>query len=241
MEMNIGSVLRETREKKGLSLADVENETKIRAKYLAALESENFNEIPGEVYVIGFLRNYARFLELDADLLVNRYKSQIERYYNAEENLSPLQAESSKSSRTKIKKEIVIGIALTLLLIIALIAGLLRSKENGSLLSQHSIVHNKTPAQNTTEENKTNSSQNITIELVATDKCWIRVVTDGNEVYSGMLYPGMKKRFQAKNIIGLRLGNAGGVEVIYNGKKLPPLGQQGAVVDRVFYKDKINN
>ncbi|MGB9791499.1 MAG: helix-turn-helix domain-containing protein [Thermacetogeniaceae bacterium] len=252
MEMNIGNILRETREKKGLSLADVENETKIRTKYLAALEAENFAEIPGEAYVIGFLRNYARFLGLDADQLVNRYKSQIKSCNNVEENLSPLYAESSQPSKTKVKKEIlprllekkkeiVIGIAIILLLIVivaATVAGSMLPQKDAHPHSQQPIAHNTTPAHNnaTTEKTKTDSPQNITIELVATDRCWVRVVTDGNEVFSGMLYPGMNKKFQAKNIIVLRLGNAGGVEVIYNGKKLPPLGQQGTVVDKVFRK-----
>jgi cytoskeleton protein RodZ len=60
--MKIGEILRTERESRGLSLIDVEEETKIRAKYLQALEEENYDEIPGEAYCMGFLRNYARFL-----------------------------------------------------------------------------------------------------------------------------------------------------------------------------------
>lgn len=52
--MNIGDLLRAERENKGLSLFDVEEKTKIRSKYLQALEEENFEEIPGEAYRIGF-------------------------------------------------------------------------------------------------------------------------------------------------------------------------------------------
>jgi transcriptional regulator with XRE-family HTH domain len=73
--MGIGDLLRREREKKGLSLGDVENATKIRVKYIQALETEQFQIIPGEVYRLGFLKNYARLLDLDPDTIVTRYKS----------------------------------------------------------------------------------------------------------------------------------------------------------------------
>lgn len=60
----LGELLRSTREAKGISLAQAEQATKIRRQYLEALEEEDFELLPGEVYVRGFLRNYARFLGL---------------------------------------------------------------------------------------------------------------------------------------------------------------------------------
>jgi cytoskeleton protein RodZ len=66
----LGQLLRETREAKGLTLADVELATRIRASYLEALEAEAYDCLPGEVSVRGFLRNYAAFLGLKpADVL----------------------------------------------------------------------------------------------------------------------------------------------------------------------------
>jgi len=50
-----------------------EQQTKIRKKYLVALEEENFDIMPGKVYVRGFLRNYARFLGINGEDLVDRY------------------------------------------------------------------------------------------------------------------------------------------------------------------------
>ena len=61
----IGQSLREAREAKGLTLDDVEQEIRIRSNYLEALENEDYDRLPGEVYVRGFLRNYARFLGVD--------------------------------------------------------------------------------------------------------------------------------------------------------------------------------
>ena len=69
----IGSSLREARERRGLTLADAEAETKIRSRYLAALENERFDVLPGDAYARGFLRTYAEYLDLDGDLYVDEF------------------------------------------------------------------------------------------------------------------------------------------------------------------------
>jgi cytoskeletal protein RodZ len=71
----IGNSLREARARQGLDLTALEAETKIRAKYLRALEEERFDLLPGETYVRGFLRVYAERLDLDSQLYVDEYNS----------------------------------------------------------------------------------------------------------------------------------------------------------------------
>ena len=62
-----------------IDISEVESETKIRAKYLRALENEEWNLLPGTTYVKSFLRTYAEALGLDAKLLVEEYKLRHER------------------------------------------------------------------------------------------------------------------------------------------------------------------
>lgn len=69
----IGSSLREARLRRGLELAAVESATKIRARYLAALEEERFDLLPGPAYGKGFLRSYAEYLGFDAQPFVDEY------------------------------------------------------------------------------------------------------------------------------------------------------------------------
>ncbi|MDI6893212.1 MAG: RodZ domain-containing protein [Bacillota bacterium] len=71
----IGELLRQTREEKGLSLKDAQVETKIRTRYLEALERGDETVVPGEVYFRGFLRTYANFLGLDGQELASRYRA----------------------------------------------------------------------------------------------------------------------------------------------------------------------
>jgi cytoskeletal protein RodZ len=70
----LGEVLRAARESKGVDLARVERDTKIRTRYLSALERGEYRELPGSVYTKGFLRNYAHYLGLDPEYLTDLYR-----------------------------------------------------------------------------------------------------------------------------------------------------------------------
>jgi cytoskeleton protein RodZ len=72
---SIGETLREARMRQRLDIADVEERTKIRAKYLRALENEEFGMLPGPTFVKTFLRTYAEVLGLDPHLLVEEYRA----------------------------------------------------------------------------------------------------------------------------------------------------------------------
>jgi cytoskeleton protein RodZ len=71
----IGTSLREARLRKGIEIPDAERGTKIRAKYLRALETESFDILPGQAYIKSFLRAYADYLDLDGQLFVDEYTS----------------------------------------------------------------------------------------------------------------------------------------------------------------------
>ena len=70
----LGEVLRTAREAKGVDLARVERDTKIRERYLAALEAGDYDDLPGSVYTRGFLRNYGAYLGLEPEYLIDLYR-----------------------------------------------------------------------------------------------------------------------------------------------------------------------
>ena len=82
----IGNSLREARLRQGLDLAEIERATKVRSRYLKALEEEHFEVLPGQTYVKGFLKAYADHLGLDGDLYVEEFNS---RYATGEEEPIP--------------------------------------------------------------------------------------------------------------------------------------------------------
>ncbi|MFW5843595.1 MAG: helix-turn-helix domain-containing protein, partial [Spirochaetota bacterium] len=72
---SIGEKLKTARKEKGYSLDQVSRETHIAKRFVEALEEEDFDAFPGEPYLIGFLKTYSIFLDLDPQEMVNLYKS----------------------------------------------------------------------------------------------------------------------------------------------------------------------
>ncbi|MBZ4682937.1 MAG: hypothetical protein PWP46_270 [Fusobacteriaceae bacterium] len=73
MENSIGEILRNAREEKGYDISYIAEQTKIQKRYLIALEEENYKELPGEVHIKGFLRNYCREVGLNSDEIIKIY------------------------------------------------------------------------------------------------------------------------------------------------------------------------
>ncbi|WP_298980619.1 helix-turn-helix domain-containing protein [Caldilinea sp.] len=90
--LSIGAILRERREAMGVTLAEVEVATRIRQKYLAALESDEWDLLPGEVVGRGFLRNYSTYLGLDPNEMIERRRA------IADESLAAVLADTSAGS-----------------------------------------------------------------------------------------------------------------------------------------------
>jgi cytoskeleton protein RodZ len=120
----IGAMLREARMRAHIDISEIETETKIRAKYLRALENEEWDLLPGPTFVKSFLRTYAEVLGLDAKLIVEEFKLRHER--PSEFDLQPIRATNAGRERYKGPRPAmprwVIGVLLGLALVIALYA-----------------------------------------------------------------------------------------------------------------------
>ncbi|MCW3010245.1 MAG: hypothetical protein JWO90_649, partial [Solirubrobacterales bacterium] len=92
----IGATLREARMRARIDIAEIETATKIRAKYLRALENEEWDLLPGPTFVKTFLRTYAEALGLDAKLLVDEYKLRHERL--SDQELRPISPRSQAAA-----------------------------------------------------------------------------------------------------------------------------------------------
>ena len=114
----LGNSLRDARTRQGLDLSQVELATKIRAKYLRALEDEAFDVLPSETYVKGFLRSYAESLGLDGQLYVDEYTSR----YGSERFDEPYRRARVHQDRGLERKVVLValaGIAVVTALVIA--------------------------------------------------------------------------------------------------------------------------
>jgi cytoskeletal protein RodZ len=206
---DIGNSLREARIRRGLSIKDVEDATKIRSKYLEALEEDDFEVLPGSTYVKAFLRTYAAFLKLDADALIAEYRSGYEprgeepvvvRSEFNRERRSPTSAER-KRKRTRRQQRGYAVVAAVAVVIVVLLAwfGSGRGKDAASIgasnisspsssvsiASVSSTTVTTEAAVTTTPTSDSPGSSVITGEDVALDvsvtegSCWLLVREDG--------------------------------------------------------------
>jgi cytoskeleton protein RodZ len=142
----IGNSLHEARIRQGLEFPAVELATKIRAKYIRALEQEEFALLPGETYVRGFLRTYADFLGLDGQLYVDEYASRFASEHRRDD--APAERVRPRRRRDGVERR---GVVLALLGIAVLAALVIVAwRYGGANNSTPPVVKNNPPPRSTT-------------------------------------------------------------------------------------------
>jgi hypothetical protein len=84
---------------------------------------------------------------------------------------------------------------------------------------------------------QTGDLKRVVLNVSATERTWLSITSDGRTVFSGVLEPSQTKTLEGKEMTRIRVGNAGGVEVQWNGKPIGPLGPRGQVRVASFTKD----
>ncbi|SHH25050.1 protein of unknown function [Thermosyntropha lipolytica DSM 11003] len=247
--MGVGAKLKEAREKKGLTLEMVEEETKIRKSYLEALENENFSILPPRVYAVGFVRRYAKTLGLDEEELVREFKALA---YAGEKEEEDFWQEEKKEEgpRFDVSKlpwsNVFLGLAFLVLVIWLgnFLVGYFAQKatEEREPVLPPPVVEKEEkkepPLPEVKEAEKAKPVYNgVNLAIEARQNCWLSVKVDGNEAFTGIIKPGEKKVFDGQEEIYVKAGNAGGIDVTFNGEKIGVLGEVGQVVDKTFTRE----
>jgi cytoskeletal protein RodZ len=241
----IGPALREARERKGLSYGDVEQDTKIRARYIKALEDEHFGVLPGTTYTKGFLRAYADYLGLDGHLFIDEFNS---RHHDPRTESDATIYPRSPGPRHRQRRESnIIMIALAAIVAVSALVVLgFRSSgpPNVPIPPPHDTTTNTT-ASTATSHAKTTSvhrktkrvaTRPYTIRIVATlGDCWLSAHTGsasgpaavsvkGTNLASYPLVQGETAEISAKAQVWITLGAPGSVTISVAGKQvaLPP-------------------
>ncbi len=148
----IGATLREARMRARVDISEIEAQTKIRAKYLRALENEEWDLLPGPTFVKTFLRTYAQALELDDKALVEEYRQYYERPNEAE--LQPIVSPSQRQPKQRggargvaaPARGYAIAIAVVSVLIVVLVVALLSGGGSGNTPTTTTSATTKTHA-----------------------------------------------------------------------------------------------
>src|SRR5438876_3428042 len=141
----IGNSLREARLRRAVDFVQAEQVTKIRGKYLRALEEEQFELLPAETYVKGFLRTYAEYLGLDGQLYVDEYNS---RYVATEEEqpVRPRHVARTRHSR-RVQSSVLVAALVGIAIVTALVIAAWKSGASG----KQNIVGLSPPAASSTK------------------------------------------------------------------------------------------
>jgi Helix-turn-helix domain len=176
---SIGETLRDARMRQRLDIADVEMRTKIRAKYLRALENEEFGMLPGPTFVKTFLRTYAEMLGLDPHVLVEEYRANYEGEDELE--LQPL-SPPGVAGRDRYRGPRVGPGALALLVLVGIVAVLvaigLASDEDGG--ANQAARTDTTPERTTTQPKKKKKKKpptptRVALRVVPATPTWVCV------------------------------------------------------------------
>ncbi len=195
-----------------IDISEVEIKTKIRAKYLRAIENEEWDLLPGQIYVKSFLRTYGDFLGLDSRMLVDEFKRRYERPSDAEPRpIAALGRERERAAKGPlIPPWAVIGIVLAGLLVVLYFVGRNNSKPAAPTTSvskpHHAPAHHHAAPVHTTPPRPTTAK----LELAPTGQVYVCLVDGtGKKLIPGTVYAtGQRIPTETGPKLLLTLGNA---------------------------------
>jgi len=246
----IGEKLRQKRTELGLTLQEVEEQTKIRIFYLEAIEAEDYKSLPGKVYILGFLRSYCKLLKIDPNEIIKEFnETWVDTEVDTEAISTSLKETSLKEKRVpkinfNYNKLLRFSVLILAVLVLLAVNHLWDRSSTPFQPPQDPPIANYPNGDNGEEANGEIGGEGqepviytgVNIEIIpARADCWLEV-TIGNQVaFSGTLRLGdYPLEFHDENEIRVRLGSAGAVDIVYNGELLEPMGNIGEVVERTF-------
>lgn len=239
---SLGDEFRAAREARHLALSDIAERLHIRSVYLQNIEDEDWTAIAAPVYVRGFIRSYARFLGLDPEGAVNRYNAAIGETPSAIPG--PLYVGPPSSEGPSIWVWLAGAAALILVAFVGFsYYQFERGNEGGRrAASKPMAVVTPRPTQSATEAVVSAAPSLAATKLVATTNTlvvrvrqdsWLEISVDGSPKIAQIVPAGSEKVYHGKTAT-VRAGNAGGVDILVNGKDVGSLGASGDVVVRTF-------
>jgi len=228
----LGSYLSSAREAKGIDLHDAAQQTRISINYLRAMEKEDFAKLPGEVFLKGFMKSYARFLGLDETEVMKRYQEM--RPVKKVQAVVPDQQQEAnenateKAERKKLPLEpLVWGAVLFVALAVLLFAALPDRSKHAPPAAVPETAEKKQPEAGTVQPQL---PEKLYLEIIALEDTWILVRTDISPQKKAVLKKGESVIWSADERFLLSYGSSGAVKLLLNGIDLVVNAPKNAVV-----------
>lgn len=231
-EESLGEYLKKEREQKKISLRELAQKTRVREHLLRAIEEDRHDLLPSPIYVKGFLSAYAKHIGQAPHEILLRY----ERFLNKE----PIICSELKTEKRVLENRILVWIVGGA---IAISLGAFYfvypyfsspSMESPSVKPEVTKLLPIIPNTQISGDSPPIEKKSFSLELKAVEETWIRVQVNGQPPEETLFKPGEGNSYQSMNRIELVIGNAGGLDMIFGGKKLEKFGKSGEVVTLIF-------
>lgn len=242
---SLGNYLKKERENRKISLKEVAKNIKVREQFLRSVEEDRHDLLPSPTYVKGFLSAYAKYMGLDPNEVILRY----ENYLKGEPVRQPVRQpvprqEVPSEEKTSWSTKYLWGIGGVI------VAGMVASYFLFFNLSKPSIepaspkpevkeTPRPTPPPKTTGKPSVPEEKPIALQLKAVERTWASIQVDDQREQDITLQPGEGISYRAMKRIQLIVGNAGGLDMTFNDKRLERFGKSGEVVSLIITRQGV--
>jgi cytoskeleton protein RodZ len=243
--MSLGSLISKARKDAGLSIDDLSAATNIRGTLLREMEANNFSQCGGETYARGHLRNIAIKLNVDQQIFLTAFEDE---QMHVDRTMQDLLVENNVMREPKEVRKVSWKVLVTISVASLFVAGLAQIIVSNNSTPDIPVAIEEsptasaspeaTPQESATEETvptdeaTISTGQGVEVIVAATRaKSWLFVSdSSGRVLFSGQISRGVTKTFSSDLTLNLKIGNAGGVDLSVNGKKIDSVGADGQVV-----------
>ena len=241
---SVGSILRKERESQQRTIAEIASELCIMQRYLHAIEADDTSGVPGLFFYKNFAKQYATILAVDERLILPALDA-----IQTPEDTPPspaicvpnrlVQATNRRHVPDISMAWSIVGLVVVLLGCSGIYAWWKRAPQAPAVavaVAQRStpvaMVSSPLPSMLSGAQTalQTGEASGVVLKLSATERTWLSISSDGKEIFAGILQPSESKTLTGIDRATMKVGNAGGIEVLWNGKVISPLGTRGQVL-----------
>lgn len=252
---SVGEILRRERQAQGREMAEIAEDLCIMQRYVQAIEGDDLRSLPGAFFYKSFVKQYAALLGLDEAAIqtgVDELTATAEPLplpgadpkYHPVRQVDPIVADTNRRYFSDRR----VGLSVAALAVVLLgCSGFYtwwnKASRGGAQARQASAVpvvnasQQAQPTVNVTTETGPDGVNHVVLNLSATETTWLQITSEGKQIFSGVLEPSQTKTLKASDVARMRVGNAGGLEVRWNGKSIGPIGPRGQVRVVLFTPD----
>jgi cytoskeleton protein RodZ len=229
MDKSVGQVLQDARTRRGLDLTEVERVTKIRVKFLRAMEEDRWEALPAPVYARSFLSTYARFLGLEDEPLIEEYEGTADEADRAESiPLGAIRPGGIRQRRRPLKPALLgVGGFAVVLLLGLVIVGLVGGSGGGGGAEDKQPESKRAPSGTPATTTNPATGSEVSLELRSTAEVWVCLVGAGDRALVAETLPAGTTRgpFEGRSF-EVTFGN-GAVDMTVDGEpaRVPPLAE----------------